>query len=164
MPVVDEQRRCKGWLRLDLAFDWLHQGKVRLDFAVSQLRTLPCLTVKAEDSIEQALLQFAQSPDREVIVANERGELIEILALLDLIWLRLIVMKEVEDWKKRTAGGPNGGAGAPTSERQWGTVREDYSPNGTAWDYLTHDQARSRAYRWGEDGIGGLSDDTNASV
>ncbi|BAZ40473.1 hypothetical protein NIES4101_64340 [Calothrix sp. NIES-4101] len=45
------------------------------------------------------------------------------------------------------------------SDRQWGTVREDYSPNGTAWDYFTHDQARSRAYRWGEDGIFGISDD-----
>jgi hypothetical protein len=45
------------------------------------------------------------------------------------------------------------------SERQWGTVREDYSPGGTAWDSLTHDQARSRAYRWGEDGIAGFSDD-----
>jgi hypothetical protein len=45
------------------------------------------------------------------------------------------------------------------SERQWGTVREDYSPGGTAWDYLSHDMARSRAYRWGEDGIGGFSDD-----
>ena len=44
------------------------------------------------------------------------------------------------------------------SKRQWGTVREDYSPYGTAWDYLTHDQARSRAYRWGEDGIAGFSD------
>ena len=44
------------------------------------------------------------------------------------------------------------------SERQWGTVREDYSPHGTAWDYFPHDVARSRAYRWGEDGIGGLSD------
>ncbi|MHC5737409.1 MGH1-like glycoside hydrolase domain-containing protein [Nostoc sp.] len=44
------------------------------------------------------------------------------------------------------------------SDRQWGTVREDYSPNGTAWDYFTHDQARSRAYRWGEDGIAGISD------
>lgn len=44
------------------------------------------------------------------------------------------------------------------SERQWGTVREDYSPYGTAWDYFTHDQARSRAYRWGEDGIAGISD------
>ena len=44
------------------------------------------------------------------------------------------------------------------SERQWGTVREDYSANGDAWNYFTHDQARSRAYRWGEDGIGGVSD------
>src|SRR6266540_1135542 len=44
------------------------------------------------------------------------------------------------------------------SERQWGTVREDYSPYGTAWEYLPHDHARSRAYRWGEDGIGGISD------
>ena len=45
------------------------------------------------------------------------------------------------------------------SERQWGTVREDYSQDGNAWDYFTHDQARSRAYRWGEDGIAGISDD-----
>jgi len=44
------------------------------------------------------------------------------------------------------------------SERQWGTVREDYSPNGTAWEYFPHDHARSRAYRWGEDGLGGISD------
>jgi hypothetical protein len=44
------------------------------------------------------------------------------------------------------------------SERQWGTVREDYSPNGTAWEFFPHDHARSRAYRWGEDGIGGISD------
>jgi hypothetical protein len=45
------------------------------------------------------------------------------------------------------------------SERQWGTVREDYSEGGDAWNYFTHDQARSRAYRWGEDGIAGISDD-----
>jgi hypothetical protein len=45
------------------------------------------------------------------------------------------------------------------SERQWGTVREDYSPDGNAWDYFTHDQARSRAYHWGEDGLAGISDD-----
>jgi hypothetical protein len=45
------------------------------------------------------------------------------------------------------------------SERQWGTVREDYSSDGAAWDYFSHDQARSRAYRWGEDGIAGISDD-----
>jgi Mannosylglycerate hydrolase MGH1-like glycoside hydrolase domain len=45
------------------------------------------------------------------------------------------------------------------SERQWGTVREDYSVDGNAWDYFTHDQARSRAYHWGEDGLAGFSDD-----
>jgi Glycosyl hydrolase family 63 C-terminal domain len=45
------------------------------------------------------------------------------------------------------------------SERQWGTVREDYSKDGNAWDYFSHDQSRSRAYHWGEDGLAGLSDD-----
>src|SRR4029450_11673279 len=44
------------------------------------------------------------------------------------------------------------------SERAWGTVREDYSPHGTAWDYLPHDHARSQAYRWNEDGLGGIAD------
>jgi hypothetical protein len=53
------------------------------------------------------------------------------------------------DWKKW---------GPYLSERQWGTVREDYSPNGDAWNYTTHDMARSRAWRWGEEGIGGFSD------
>jgi hypothetical protein len=55
----------------------------------------------------------------------------------------------VKDWRRW---------GPYVSERQWGTVREDYSPYGTAWDYLSHDQARSRAYRWGEDGIAGFCD------
>jgi hypothetical protein len=44
------------------------------------------------------------------------------------------------------------------SERQWGTVREDYSPDGTAWDYFPFEHAHARAYRWGEDGIAGFSD------
>src|SRR5277367_5846011 len=48
--------------------------------------------------------------------------------------------------------------GPYVSERQWGTVREDYSEGGTAWEYFPHDHARSRAYRWGEDGIAGFSD------
>ena len=48
--------------------------------------------------------------------------------------------------------------GSYLSDRQWGTVREDYSDNGAAWDYFSDDQARSRAYRWGEDGIAGISD------
>src|SRR6185436_11369506 len=45
------------------------------------------------------------------------------------------------------------------SERQWGTVREDYSDDGNAWAYFSHEQSRSRAYKWGEDGLGGISDD-----
>ena len=48
--------------------------------------------------------------------------------------------------------------GPYVSDRAWGTVREDYSEHGTAWDYLTHDLARSKAYRWGEDAIGGICD------
>jgi hypothetical protein len=65
---------------------------------------------------------------------------------------------------QRLAECHNGGAawlrwGPYLSERQWGTVREDYSAGGDAWNYFTHDQARSRAYRWGEDGLGGISDD-----
>jgi hypothetical protein len=55
-----------------------------------------------------------------------------------------------EPWKKW---------GPYLSERQWGTVREDYSEGGDAWQYFNHDQARSRAYRWGEDGLAGISDD-----
>jgi hypothetical protein len=56
--------------------------------------------------------------------------------------------------------GPDGWQhwGPYLSERQWGTVREDYSPGGTAWEYFPHEHARSRAYRWGEDGIAGFSD------
>jgi len=51
------------------------------------------------------------------------------------------------------------GWGPYLSERQWGTVREDYSHDGNAWDYFSHDQALARAYRWGEDGLAGFSDD-----
>ena len=59
----------------------------------------------------------------------------------------------------REAGIPWKKWGPYLSERQWGTVREDYSENGNAWDYFSHDQSRSRTYRWGEDGLGGFSDD-----
>ena len=59
----------------------------------------------------------------------------------------------------REAGVPWKKWGPYLSERQWGTVREDYSRDGNAWDYFSHDQSRSRAYRWGEDGLGGISDD-----
>jgi hypothetical protein len=64
--------------------------------------------------------------------------------------LRLQAMREsTEDWRRW---------GPYLSERQWGTVREDYSEDGTAWDYFPHDHARSRVYRWGEDGLAGFCD------
>jgi hypothetical protein len=63
---------------------------------------------------------------------------------------RLQEAREGKAWKKW---------GPYLSERQWGTVREDYSQDGNAWDYFSHDQARSRAYHWGEDGLAGFSDD-----
>jgi hypothetical protein len=59
----------------------------------------------------------------------------------------------------RTRNAPWKKWGPYLSERQWGTVREDYSDSGDAWNYFSHDQARSRAYRWGEDGLAGISDD-----
>lgn len=62
---------------------------------------------------------------------------------------RLSNSKNNTNWKKW---------GPYLSERQWGTVREDYSPDGAAWEYLPHNHARSKAYRWGEEGIGGISD------
>jgi hypothetical protein len=64
--------------------------------------------------------------------------------------IRLQESREGKLWKKW---------GPYLSERQWGTVREDYSRDGNAWDYFSHDHARSRAYRWGEDGLAGFSDD-----
>lgn len=63
---------------------------------------------------------------------------------------RLADTRQDAPWKKW---------GPYLSERQWGTVREDYSENGDAWNYFTHDQARSRAYKWGEDGLAGFSDE-----
>jgi len=64
--------------------------------------------------------------------------------------------RRLEEARQRTAHWKRWGP--YLSERQWGTVREDYSEHGTAWDYFPHDHARSRAYRWGEDGLAGLSD------
>src|ERR1700687_5477636 len=57
--------------------------------------------------------------------------------------------RRVRNWKRW---------GPYLSEREWGTVREDYSANGTAWEFFPHDHARSRAYRWGEDGLAGICD------
>ena len=57
--------------------------------------------------------------------------------------------RRVRNWKRW---------GPYLSDRQWGTVREDYSPHGSAWSFFPHDHARSRTYRWGEDGLGGICD------
>ena len=62
---------------------------------------------------------------------------------------RLKLRNDNKGWKKW---------GPYLTERQWGTVREDYSKGGDAWNSITHDMARSKAYRWGEEGIGGISD------
>src|SRR3989441_788892 len=64
--------------------------------------------------------------------------------------------KRLQEARERTAHWKRWGP--YLSERAWGTVREDYSPGGTAWEYLPHDHARSRAYRWNEDGLAGISD------
>ena len=69
------------------------------------------------------------------------------------------VTAEERRLQEARAGVPWRAWGPYLSERQWGTVREDYSDNGDAWSYFSHDQARSRAYRWGEDGLAGISDD-----
>ena len=68
---------------------------------------------------------------------------------IDAERVRLLERKNNKGWKKW---------GPYLTERQWGTVREDYSANGDAWNSITHDMARSKAYRWGEEGIGGISD------
>jgi hypothetical protein len=60
---------------------------------------------------------------------------------------KLAVSDSYRNWKN----------GALLSRRQWGTVREDYSDNGDAWEFINHDKARSNAYRWGEEGIGGFA-------
>jgi hypothetical protein len=72
-------------------------------------------------------------------------------------FIDVVEQKRLND--ARESGIPWKKWGPYLSERQWGTVREDYSQDGNAWDYFSHDQARSRAYRWGEDGLGGISDD-----
>src|SRR5690349_1739255 len=70
-----------------------------------------------------------------------------------------LLTAEEQRLQEARAGVPWRAWGPYLSERQWGTVREDYSDSEDAWSYFSHDQARSRAYRWGEDGIAGISDD-----
>jgi len=74
-----------------------------------------------------------------------------------LLYTEVTEQKRLND--ARELGVPWKKWGPYLSERQWGTVREDYSQDGNAWNYFSHDQSRSRAYRWGEDGLAGISDD-----
>jgi hypothetical protein len=74
-----------------------------------------------------------------------------------IVYTKTNEQRRLDDTRER--GIPWKKWGPYLSERQWGTVREDYSRDGNAWDYFSHDQARSRAYRWGEDGLAGISDD-----
>ena len=78
-------QRCKGWLRLEFVFDLLHQGKARVESPVDHLLILPFIGVKPDERVEQALLRFAQTADREFAVEDGEGRLIGTLALLDLV-------------------------------------------------------------------------------
>jgi hypothetical protein len=90
-----------------------------------------------------------QSEERTMKVKNQKDSYFSKAELVEQKRLKS-AREEGVPWKKW---------GPYLSERQWGTVREDYSENGDAWNFFTHDHARSRAYRWGEDGIAGISDD-----
>jgi CBS domain-containing protein len=85
LPVVNEDQLCKGWLRPDFVFDLLHQGKARADSAVRDLLILPSIGAKPDEPVDQVLLRFAQTADREFVVENDGGQLIGTLALLDLV-------------------------------------------------------------------------------
>ncbi|HEY4782177.1 MAG TPA: cyclic nucleotide-binding domain-containing protein, partial [Chthoniobacterales bacterium] len=85
LPVVNEDKMCKGWLRLEFVFDLLHQGKADAKSAVHELLIVPFIGVKADDLVDQVLLRFAQTADRQFAVENGAGQLIGTLALLDLV-------------------------------------------------------------------------------
>jgi NADH:quinone reductase (non-electrogenic) len=85
LPVVNEDQLCKGWLRLDFVFDLLHQGKARADSLAGDLLILPSISARPDDLVDQVLLRFAQTTDCEFAVENDDGQLIGILALLDLV-------------------------------------------------------------------------------
>jgi NADH dehydrogenase len=85
LPVVNEDQQCKGWLRLEFVFDLLHQGKADVESAAHDLLILPFIGVKPDELVEQALLRFAQTADRELAVEDGNSQLIGTLALLDLV-------------------------------------------------------------------------------
>ncbi|HEY5705122.1 MAG TPA: hypothetical protein VIS96_06070 [Terrimicrobiaceae bacterium] len=82
---MNEDQLCKGWLRLDFVFDLLHQGKAHADSPVHDLLILPSIGTKPDELVDQVLLRFAQTTDREFAVENNGGQLIGTFALLDLV-------------------------------------------------------------------------------
>jgi signal-transduction protein with cAMP-binding, CBS, and nucleotidyltransferase domain len=89
LPVVNQRQLCKGWLRLDFVFDLLHQGRVRADSTVCDLLILPSIAAKPNEPIDEVLLRFAQTADREFAVEDDAGQLIGTLALLDLVLMHV---------------------------------------------------------------------------
>lgn len=85
LPVVNENQQCKGWLRLDFVFDLLHQGKVRDESTVRDLLILPSIGARPDELVDEVLLRFAQTTDREFAVEDASGQFTGRLALLDLL-------------------------------------------------------------------------------
>src|SRR5690606_5258013 len=99
-------------------------------------------------SVEQKNLRIFFSLNRQKILISTLAQPINTQMSAELARLQED-KKRIKHWKKW---------GPYLTERQWGTVREDYSPDGAAWENVTHDDAKSKAYRWGEEGIAGISD------
>ncbi|MBV8585545.1 MAG: FAD-dependent oxidoreductase [Verrucomicrobia bacterium] len=85
LAVVDKERKPKGWLRLDVVFDRLHQGSIRLNTLVKDSLILPIEITRGHDKIEEVLLRFAGTPDRAFAVVDEEGAVCGIVALLDIV-------------------------------------------------------------------------------
>ena len=108
------------------------------DFEMNEVTDMSASRAEVESTFEDKRMKLSQTPKIAYVETNEQHRLNE-------------TREKGVPWKKW---------GPYLSERQWGTVREDYSQDGNAWGYFSHDHARSRAYRWGEDGLAGISDDS----
>ncbi|HZC34169.1 MAG TPA: cyclic nucleotide-binding domain-containing protein, partial [Chthoniobacterales bacterium] len=85
LPMVDEENNPKGWLRLDMVLDYLHQGRAKMDNPVRDLLILPAEKTTPEETVDTVVLRFARSPDREFFVLDDGHMLIGTLAIVDII-------------------------------------------------------------------------------
>jgi CBS domain-containing protein len=85
MLVVAEDGKLKGWLRIDMVLDYLHQGRAKLEGPVRDLMILPAEKTTPEETIGSVMLKFARTPDREFVVLDDGQKIVGTLALLDLI-------------------------------------------------------------------------------